>query len=45
MVLPVLAQAEEAFSAELTRINVEDLALSAAKLERWSAVRPTQSHR
>jgi Rrf2 family protein len=32
VVLPVLGQAEEAFSAELARINVEDLAKSAAEL-------------
>jgi Rrf2 family transcriptional regulator, iron-sulfur cluster assembly transcription factor len=31
-VLPVLGQAEEAFSAELVRINVEDLVQSAAEL-------------
>jgi Rrf2 family transcriptional regulator, iron-sulfur cluster assembly transcription factor len=33
VVLPVLRQAEEAFSAELARINVEDLAQSAAELD------------
>jgi hypothetical protein len=32
VVLPVVMQAEEAFSAELARINVEDLAHSAAAL-------------
>jgi len=32
VVLPVLGQAEEAFSAELARISVEDLANSAADL-------------
>jgi Rrf2 family transcriptional regulator, iron-sulfur cluster assembly transcription factor len=32
VVLPVLGQAEEAFSAELARISVEDLAKSAADL-------------
>jgi Rrf2 family protein len=32
VVLPVVGQAEEAFSAELARINVEDLAKSAAEL-------------
>jgi len=37
VVLPVLAQAEEAFSAELAPINVEDLAQSAAELGSWAA--------
>jgi Rrf2 family protein len=32
VVLPVLGQAEEAFSAELARISVEDLAKAAAEL-------------
>jgi Rrf2 family transcriptional regulator, iron-sulfur cluster assembly transcription factor len=32
VVLPVVMRAEEAFSAELARINVEDLAHSAAEL-------------
>ena len=32
VVLPAVMQAEEAFSAELVRINVEDLAHSAAEL-------------
>jgi len=32
VVLPVLGQAEEGFSAELARISVEDLANSAADL-------------
>jgi hypothetical protein len=36
-VLPVLRQAEEAFSAELARISVEDLAQSAAELGSSSA--------
>jgi hypothetical protein len=37
VVLPVLRQAEEAFSAELARINVEDLAQSAAELDSSAA--------
>jgi Rrf2 family transcriptional regulator, iron-sulfur cluster assembly transcription factor len=37
VVLPVLRQAEEAFSAELARISVEDLAQSAAELGSSSA--------
>jgi hypothetical protein len=32
VVLPVLREAEDAFSAELARITVEDLAQSAAEL-------------
>ena len=32
VVLPLVRQAEEAFSAELARLNVEDLAQSAAEL-------------
>ena len=36
VVLPVVRQAEEAFSAELARINVEDLAQSAGELGRSS---------
>jgi hypothetical protein len=37
VVLPVVRQAEEAFSAELARINVEDLAQSAGELGRSAA--------
>jgi Rrf2 family iron-sulfur cluster assembly transcriptional regulator len=37
VVLPVVMQAEEALSAELTRINVEDLAQSAGELGRSAA--------
>ena len=37
VVLPVVMQAEEAFSAELARINVEDLAQSAGELGRSAA--------
>ena len=37
VVLPVVRQAEEAFSAELARINVEDLAHSAGELGRLAA--------
>jgi Rrf2 family protein len=37
VVLPVLRQAEEAFSAELARINVKDLAQSAAELDSSAA--------
>jgi hypothetical protein len=36
VVTPVLRQAEEVFSAELARINVEDLAKSAAALNKSS---------
>jgi hypothetical protein len=38
VVLPEVRQAEEAFSAELARINVEDLAQSAAELGSAAAV-------
>jgi Rrf2 family iron-sulfur cluster assembly transcriptional regulator len=37
VVLPVVRQAEEAFSAELTRINLEDLAQAAGELGRSAA--------
>jgi DNA-binding IscR family transcriptional regulator len=37
VVLPVVRQAEEAFSAELAHINVEDLAQSAGELGRSAA--------
>jgi hypothetical protein len=37
VVLPVMVQAEEALSAELTRINVQDLAQSAGELGRSAA--------
>jgi len=37
VVLPVVRQAEEAFSAELARINVEDLTQSAGELGRSAA--------
>jgi hypothetical protein len=36
VITPVLGQAEEVFSAELARINVEDLAQSAAALKKSS---------
>jgi Rrf2 family transcriptional regulator, iron-sulfur cluster assembly transcription factor len=37
VVLPVMRQAEEAFSAKLARINAEDLAHSAGELSRLAA--------
>ena len=37
VVLPVVRQAEEAFAAELARINVEDLAHSVGELGRSAA--------
>jgi Rrf2 family iron-sulfur cluster assembly transcriptional regulator len=37
VVLPVVRQAEEAFSAELARINLEDLAQAASELGRSAA--------
>jgi hypothetical protein len=38
VVLPLVRQAEEAFSAELARLNVEDLAQSAVELGSAAAV-------
>ena len=40
VVMPALAQAEQAFSAALARINVEDLVRSAAEIRRKARVGP-----
>ena len=45
VVLPVLREAEDAFSAELARINVEDLARSAAALQNSSEHHNETPHR
>jgi Rrf2 family iron-sulfur cluster assembly transcriptional regulator len=45
VVMPALAQAEHAFSAALARVNVEDLARSAAALQNSSGPHDESPHR